>query len=47
MTPAELKAVRLRLGFRSRRTLAETLGVSKWTVRFLGIGETPHSTLGP
>lgn len=28
MTPADLKAARRRLGFRSRRTLAEALGVS-------------------
>lgn len=28
MTPADLKAIRLRLGFKSRRALAEALGVS-------------------
>lgn len=28
MTPNELKTTRLRLGFRSRRALAEALGVS-------------------
>ncbi|MDD3582308.1 MAG: helix-turn-helix domain-containing protein [Desulfobacca sp.] len=32
MTPAELKQTRLRLGFRSRRALAEVLGVSPQTV---------------
>ena len=32
MTPAELKETRLALGFRSRRALAEVLGVSTQTV---------------
>ena len=32
MTPAELKETRLAMGFRSRRALAEVLGVSPQTV---------------
>ena len=32
MTPAALKATRLHLGFKSRRALAEVLGIPKQTV---------------
>jgi DNA-binding transcriptional regulator YiaG len=31
-TPTDLKATRLRLGFKSRRALAEAIGVTKWAV---------------
>jgi DNA-binding transcriptional regulator YiaG len=41
VTPAELKAARRRLGFRSRRTLAEALGVTKWAVDSWELGRRP------
>lgn len=41
MTPADLKAARLRLGFRSRRALAEAMGVTKWTVDSWEMGRRP------
>jgi DNA-binding transcriptional regulator YiaG len=41
MTPADLKAIRLRQGFRSRKALAEALGVTKWAVDSWEIGRRP------
>ena len=41
MTPADLKATRLRLGFRSRRALADALGVSKWAIDSWEMGRRP------
>lgn len=41
MTAADLKTTRLRLGFKSRRALAEELGVSKWTVDSWEMGRRP------
>ena len=41
MTPTELKAVRLRQGFRSRKALAEALGVTKWAVDSWESGRRP------
>lgn len=45
MTPAELKAARLRLGFRSRRALAEEIGVPKQTVDSWESGRRPIPNL--
>jgi DNA-binding transcriptional regulator YiaG len=47
MTPAKLKEIRLRLGFRSRRALAETLGVTKWAVDSWESGRRPVPTWVP
>lgn len=41
MTPADLKTARLRQGFRSRRALAEALGVTKWAVDSWESGRRP------
>ncbi|HAY20910.1 MAG TPA: hypothetical protein DCY27_01830 [Desulfobacterales bacterium] len=41
MTPADLKATRLRLGYRSRRALAEVLGVPKQTLDSWESGRRP------
>ena len=41
MTPADLKAARLRLGFRSRRSLAEALGVSTRAIDSWEVGWRP------
>ena len=41
MAPGELKSARLRLGFRSRRALAEALGVTKWAVDSWEMGRRP------
>lgn len=41
MTPAELKTARLRLGFRSRKALAEAFGVTKWAVDSWESGRRP------
>jgi transposase-like protein/DNA-binding transcriptional regulator YiaG len=41
LTPAELKTIRLRLGFRSRRALAEVLGVPKQTLDSWESGRRP------
>jgi DNA-binding transcriptional regulator YiaG len=41
MTPAELKTARLSLGFRSRRALAEALGITKWAVDSWETGRRP------
>ena len=40
-SPADLKTVRLRLGFRSRRALAEEIGVPKQTVDSWESGRRP------
>lgn len=41
MTPDDLKTARLRLGFRSRRALAEEIGVPKQTVDSWESGRRP------
>ena len=41
MTPTELKSARLRLGFRSRKALAEAFGVTKWAVDSWETGRRP------
>lgn len=41
MTAVELKTARLRLGFRSRRALAEAVGVTKWAVDSWEWGRRP------
>ena len=39
--PPDLKTARLRLGYRSRRALAEALGVSKWAIDSWEMGRRP------
>ena len=45
MTPTELKTARLRLGFRSRRALAEEIGVPKQTMDSWESGRRPIPNL--